>query len=79
MYKLEREETTPKYTGRIQEAPEAKPRKQNHKKYPNPQEEPTHRTKTNKDIDPSLKYTLTQDERLQRNKTFITWSFCSLS
>ena len=35
--------------------------------------------RTNKDNDPSLKYTQTQPKRIQWNETFINWTFCSLS
>ena len=50
-----------------------------HKKHSSPQQDPTHSTKSNKGIESSLMYMLTQEERLQRNKIFNHWSFCSLS
>ena len=49
------------------------------KEHSNLQKNLTHSTKSNKDIESSLIYMLTQEERLQRNESFNHWSLCSLS
>ena len=74
MYELVIEKCTLEYTGCIQGVPKGMPWKIVHKKHPDTQQDPTHSTKSNKGIEPSLKYTLTQEERLQRNESFNNWS-----
>ena len=58
MHKLVKKQGTPTYIGRIQGAPKASPKK-GAQKTPWHSTTPIHSTKSNKGIEPSLKYTLT--------------------